>query len=120
MANNIKECKYCLEKISLLNFNKHLQTNHIDEYNEQVQLVKQLFFDDNFSEKTINNYQDVILSYNVIRNIWKQTYTKEERKQRMIRCTTCHNKDTNKNKRHTEETKQRMSIKRIEYLQAHN
>ena len=34
------KCRYCQREISLSNFNKHLQTNHINKYNEQVKLAK--------------------------------------------------------------------------------
>lgn len=121
------KCKYCQREINASNFNNHLRVNHIDEYNKQVELAKQLFFDDNFSEATINNYPDIILSYKVIRNIWKETYNSKERKERMIRCTAMHNtkkkrkkKAYNKGKSPSNEARKKMSLSRIKYLQEHH
>ena len=52
MNNNIN-CPYCNINISLNTLNKHLCSKHLDKYNEQVNLIKSLFFDYNFSKQTI-------------------------------------------------------------------
>lgn len=113
------KCKYCNKEVGKTGFNQHLKAYHSEEYNQQVQLIKQLFFDDNFSEITINNYPDIVLSYNAIRNLWKQMYNDDQRKERMKRCTALHNKGKNTNRVPSTIARQRMSLSRIKYLKQH-
>lgn len=117
----MKRCPYCEDEreVGIYNFNQHLLRYHTDEYDKQVELVKKLFNDYNFSEKTLDQYPEVVLSYNVIRDIWKKTYTDEERKERMIQCTKLHNQDTNKGRISSLDKRKKMSVKRIEFLQTH-
>lgn len=75
-------CPYCNKQITQKSFNHHLCSKHFDKYNEQIQLIKQLFYDYNFSKYTLNQYKDVLLSIKTIYNIWQQTYSEIERRQR--------------------------------------
>lgn len=121
------QCPYCEQDINSFGFSKHLRNYHTDKFNEQIELAKKLFFDDNFSETTINNYPEVLFNYDYILNIWKQTYSSEERQERMIRCTAMHNtgknikkKAHNKGKSPSNEARKKMSLSRIKYLQEHH
>lgn len=91
----------------------------MNHYIEQVELAKKLFFDYNFSEATIDNYPDIYLNIGTINRIWQQTYTKQERKERMIYCTQLHNKNINKNRKLFDIARQHMSQSRIKYLKEH-
>lgn len=83
-------CPYCNQLLIQEALNRHLCAKHLDKYNEQINLIKSLFFDYNFSESTLDQYSQVILSYKTILNIWKQTYTDLERKLRMKKCNVLH------------------------------
>ena len=75
-------CPYCNKQLAKKSLNRHLSTYHLDEYNKQVQLIKALFYDNNFGKATLDQYTNVILSIGTIYNIWKNTYNDSERKYR--------------------------------------
>lgn len=84
------KCKYCDKVVRKDKFIRHLKSEHRNEYKEQVQLIKELFFDYNFGENTLDQYPQVVISINAVYTIWKQFYTSEERKERGYKCCNAH------------------------------
>lgn len=95
MSHNKMKCKYCNKEFIPEKLNWHLKNDHINIYKEQIELIKKLFYDVNFSEMTLDQYPQIILNFNTIYNIWQNIYTAQERYERMNKCRSLHNKDGN-------------------------
>lgn len=108
-------CPYCNKNLAQIALNKHLTTEHLNHYIEQVELAKKLFFDYNFSETTIDNYPDIYLNIGTINRIWRQTYTDDERAERSIQCNALHVSQVLNGKQLTVKHKENLSQAEVNY-----
>lgn len=102
-------CPFCNKKISSSTFNTHLRIHHIDEFDKQIQLIKQLFYDIKFCEATLKDYPEIYVNINTVYKIWKQYYSLEERKNRGKQCNAYRVSCSNKGKRISDEQKLKLS-----------
>ena len=105
-----RKCPFCNRIYGLSTFNQHLKCIHPEEYKQQVELVKQLFNDYNFSANTIDTYTNVYLTMGCIYKIWKNTYDKKTCMERGKKCNAYHNSIIKKGTKVSDKTKKKLSV----------
>ena len=109
------KCPQCHKSIDQSHINQHFAVHHPEFYQRQVNLVKQLFYDYNFSEYNIEQYSELYLKMSSIYKIWQETYTKEERQQRSKLCNAARQEKIQKGKTFTDKQRAKLSQAQINY-----